>query len=152
MDCMNSFRFPFNEINDSEFRNLMLNYDIRDPIYDMNNVLITREIASHDDDVDSGDNSMLNNLHKLNKTEYITLEELNQLQTTSDSLNLLQINCRSLKKNLSQVKNLLMHFNDKPSIISLSESWIKQSDNLSVFAIHGYDFISNPRKKNLVEE
>src|SRR4051812_13285141 len=40
-----------------------------------------------------------------------------------------------------------MHFNDKPSIISLSESWIKQSDNLSVFAIHGYDFISNPRKK-----
>ena len=47
---------------------------------------------------DSDDNLMLDFHHQINKTLYITTEELSQMHVSSDSLTLLQINCRSLKK------------------------------------------------------
>ncbi len=139
------FVFPFHFVTDSEFSQMFLNYDIFSDAYDLKNVLGERDACSLDD---KDDMLLPDNYHSLNKTLFATIEELNQLNISADSLTLLQINSRSLKCNLNAIKNLLFHMSAKPSIISVSETWLKPSDKLSSCTINGYDFISAPRKNN----
>ena len=145
MDCTPVFDFQFNCLSNTELIQFVNYFDIKSSTYDLNQVLQFRNLPSSLDDdsgLDSGANSYLHE----NKSKFITTEEISQLQIFPDSLSVLQINCRSLSKNFEQLKNLLNNFNKKPSLISLSERWIKPSDNVSIFALCGYNFVSTPRK------
>src|SRR3989442_2208618 len=124
VDHFSTFVFPFHSVTDSEFL-LSLSYDIDSAVYDLNKVLINNDTSNSFHD--KTDMSLSDNIYTSNKTLYVTIEELNQLNVATDSLSLLQLNSRSLKKNLNSIKNLLFHFPVKPSIISIAETWIKPS-------------------------
>src|SRR2546425_4767088 len=101
MDSCNVHEFPFSSLSDSELLYLTLKYDIDDTKYDMNSVLEHRTVIS-DGANEINDEQLQNNLQQINKTVYVTLEEINKTQTSSDSLSVLQINSRSLKKILNR--------------------------------------------------
>ena len=115
------------------------------PNFNLNNILQIRSneiIADTFMDFDATrSNSKLDN-----NSLYVTLEDLGQLPTNLESLSVLQVNCRSLKKNFDQVKILLSNFSSLPSVIALSETWLSPSDQTSLFNLPGYSFISVPRK------
>jgi hypothetical protein len=53
---------------------------------------------------------------------------------------------QKFKKNHDQLLNLLQRFTHPPSIITLSETWIKDLDYKPYFNLPGYTFISRSRK------
>ena len=81
-------------------------------------------------------------------TQYITIQEIPNLNISQNSLSILQINSRSLRKNYDHLVSLLSNFTTMPSIISISETWLKSNDPTSFFSLQGYTFISKPRKNN----
>ena len=100
---------PFCNLSNTEFYSLLSNVNLNNPLYDLNAVLGERDIqSSHDSNFEEIPEANL--LGYENKSQYITTEEISCLSTSHDSLTLLQINCRSLKKNHDQLLNLLNQF------------------------------------------
>jgi hypothetical protein len=144
-----NFVFPYSQLNDVEFKLNLQNVDLSRSIYDLNNVLQTRNMLLIDKCEDDFDiDYELNNTLYNNDSKYITVEEIPQLCSSQKSLSILQLNCRSLKKNFECLVNLLEHFEQNPSIISLSETWLRDSDQTSLYSLSGYTLISKPRKNN----
>src|SRR2546425_741590 len=125
---------------------MICDYDLGHPMYNFNNALKTRNLHTNLDDDTCADCNLLTPVFD-NCTKYVTLEELADINFSSESLTILQLNCRSLKKNFDQLNLLLSNFSTAPQIISLSETWLKPSDQLPYFSIPGYQFISVPRRK-----
>ena len=80
--------------------------------------------------------------------KYVTEDEINDFTQLNsvDKLSFLQINCRSLNKNFDGVINLLSTFNDKPTCVAVTETWLN-STNHNLFHLPGYEFISSYREK-----
>ena len=145
MTCTTMFSFPFHCLNDTEFLQFIYDVDISNSSLDLQQVLQLRNLNSPID-CDFESDSTADNYQNLNKSKFITMEEISQLKFFPESLSILQINCRSLSTNFEHLKNLLSNFNNKPLLISLSETWLKPSDEPSLFALNGYNFVSTPRK------
>ena len=79
--------------------------------------------------------------------KYVTIEELRQVTEGQSAVNfsLLQVNCRSLYKNFDQLKLLLTLCAIRPTIISLSETWMKSGDE-RYFDMPGYTLYSSARE------
>jgi len=146
MACQSTttFVFPFNCLNDIELKLLYYDFDPNDPMYDLNSLLLTGDTQSPNDDDIITDPGSIVSLYD-NCSKFITIEELSNLNLSSTSLSVLQINCRSLKKNYDQLVTLLRNFNTNPSIISMSETWLKPSDQIFFFSLSGYTLVSKPR-------
>jgi hypothetical protein len=63
----------------------------------------------------------------------------------ADSLSILHVNCRSLKKNCAELTNLLCIAEKKINIIALTETWLDAS-NEKLYQIDGYSFVCLSRK------
>src|SRR6266516_1517540 len=137
---------PFHCISNDEFINLVCNYDLSNSDYDLSSIL-----ASRNEGLDLEDDPNFNySVHASsleNRSKYVTIDEMAQLKFLPNSLTILQINCKSLKKNLGDLKFFLSNLPEPPSVISLSETWLKPSHQLSYFALQGYSFVSAPRKQ-----
>ena len=144
MVCTDLIIFPFANVSNSEFMSLFANCDSNMEQFDLNSVLSSKHLHSVNDDMTSL-SSILINSSNLHNTVYITTEEINNLHFLPANLSVLQLNCRSIKKNFNSIKHFLLNFNNKPDIISLSETWLKPSDKINTFAIAGYTLISVPR-------
>ena len=92
---------PFYNLNDNEFVHFML--DLSNSAHDFRSILQLRN--SNTDIANNLEiDPMLDHSLHINNTIYITTEELSQLQVCNSSLSVLQINCRSLKKNSLTLK------------------------------------------------
>ena len=56
----------------------------------------------------------------------------------SNELTMMTFNIRSIKKNFNNFEQLLSRFKSKIHIICLTETWLKESDNIKDFEIEGY--------------
>ena len=102
-------------------------------------------ISIVDDELEANDDALHYNIPSF-ASKYITDSKLNDFFQFEDrsALNLLHVNCRSLKKNFNSLNNLLNMVNYSISVIAVTETWL--SDSLrDVYDIPGYNFISLPR-------
>ena len=79
-------------------------------------------------------------------SKYITDNKLNKFFKFDDksALNVMHVNCRSLKQNFGALTNLLNQLTSNISVIALTETWPSESLQ-DVYNIPGYNFISNHR-------
>ena len=91
----------------------------------------TAEILN-DDSFDPDVNFFNNNIENLD-TPYISHEKIKDLNvnTSANTLSVLHLNIRSMKKNLESFKLFLPNFNFDFSIICFSETWLDDSFSLS---------------------
>src|ERR1700690_3033710 len=77
-------------------------------------------------------------------SKYITDNKLNEFFKFDDksALNVMHVNCRSLKQNFGALTNLLNQLTSNISVIALTETWPSESLQ-DVYNIPGYNFISN---------
>ena len=87
----------------------------------------TAEILN-DDSFDPDVNFFNNNIEKLD-TPYISHEKIEDLNinTSANTLSVLHLNIRSMKKNFKSLKLFLSNFNSDFSIICFSETWLDDS-------------------------
>lgn len=79
---------------------------------------------------------------------YYSVDELNNalLRKPLSAISLLQLNARSIRNKFDEVLKLLDSVHLKFTVISVVESWIKESDPPSCYEIHGYKKFSLLRK------
>ena len=73
---------------------------------------------------------------------YSTLHDFIPLHNSNISI--LHLNCRSLKKNLPSLITLLATLNTRPTIIALTETWLKEGEEIFL-SIPNYTLVSSPR-------
>ena len=59
-------------------------------------------------------------------------KELNQVT-------IMHINVRSIKKNLDNLEALILGLESPPSVLCLSETWLKENDDPKCYLIQGYN-------------
>ena len=79
-------------------------------------------------------------------SKYITEDKLNDFFHFKDNsaLNLMHVNCRSIKKNFVPLNNLMNLLSGQISALAVTETWLTESLQ-DVYNIPGYNFISNHR-------
>ena len=68
------------------------------------------------------------------------------LEIGNDSFSMLQINIRSIPKNLSKLENYLCSLAHSFTVIGISETWLKES-NASCYSLNGYNHFLQCRKE-----
>ena len=79
-------------------------------------------------------------------SKYITEGEVNNFMCfdVTTAINLLHINCRSLKKNFNSFSTFINGFLNPLLAIGVTETWLNESHD-DIYSLHGYNFISKPR-------
>lgn len=93
-----------------------------------------------------GDESLLSDSFFPSNSRYIEVCELSdffKFQGTS-AINIMHLNCRSLRKNYCNVVNLLTSISKPITAIALSETWLT-SLNEDTYSLPGYQFVSQTR-------
>lgn len=83
-------------------------------------------------------------------TPYINESELNDFYYSqgASSINIIHINCRSIKKNFRELVTLVDLLSRPLSIIAVTETWLNPQ-NEDTYSIPGYKFISLSRAEKL---
>src|SRR5437867_2813444 len=141
------FILPFDCLNNFEFIQLFRDIDHSNSVCDLNDLLCNRDMNLRDDhDLNNDFDTAIS--CNVSNTQYITTEEISDLSISQNSLSILQINARSLNKNFDRLVNLLSNFKSAPSIISISETWLKSNDQNSFLSLNNFTFVSRPRQIN----
>ena len=146
--CGSNFVFPFTTISDAELNYLSANFD--PTVTSIEHLLNSQLDASF---VRQTETDLIEDISEIKlstgKCSYITLDTLFTLDPPPPSqFSILQLSCRSIKRNFDKIKLLLSHFKTSPSVISLSETWIPNDCMNKLFSLQGYNFISKPRPGN----
>ena len=98
------------------------------------------------EDEHNGSDDPLNLGNLLSTSKYITVDTLNSFFKFDDfsAINILHVNCRSLKKNFSPFKDLLNVMSHPLLAIAVSETWLSEHFQ-DVYSLPGYKFVSNSR-------
>jgi Endonuclease-reverse transcriptase len=102
------------------------------------------------DEDDSDNESDAPYYHRLNQVSpYITeyrLDEFFELdkKTKRHCLNIMHINCRSIKKNFNGIRDLLNNTSNCLTAIAVTETWLNCT-TADAYVLPGYTFISKPR-------
>ena len=94
-----------------------------------------------DDDLDSSDTQMFTN------SNYITEDELSKFYNPVNhfsAINLLHVNCRSLKKNFNHLKNLISMISEPVMAIAVTETWLVDSLH-HAYELPNYNFVGKSR-------
>ena len=96
-------------------------------------------------DIEENDESINFNVPSFAR-KYLTSDKLNKFFNLEDNsaLNLLHINCRSLKKIVGPLNNLLNSMSSYLSAIAVTETWLTDALH-DVYHIPGYKFIGQSR-------
>ena len=99
---------------------------------------IDENILSSDDESDILFNSK--------KSRYITESDLDLFCNFNNhtGLNIMHLNCRSIKKNFDSLKTLLSSFSRKLTAIAISETWLSPATE-DIYQLNGYSFVSNSK-------
>lgn len=73
---------------------------------------------------------------------------INSDASGSNCINLLHINCRSLKKNFDSISTLLAPLSDNLTAIALSETWLTSATE-QLYTLNGYTFVSKHRTNKI---
>ena len=80
-----------------------------------------------------------------NTCDYFTVNEFNSKVKCIDNLSLIHLNVRSLKANFINIQRYLDVINFEFDIIAVSESWLNDHDDLTLFCLEGYDIVNMNR-------
>ena len=139
---MNEFVFPFfNVKDDSDLQALIWNEPSN-----LLNTLKTDKLQINDL-LDENEFSTPINWNP-DACKYITIDEVDSISKDKNSLTIVQINARSLKKNFEAIKTFISNFNTPPDVIAIAETWLKDHED-KFYQISGYYFVSVPRKGKL---
>lgn len=142
---------PFCHLNDDDFNLAIFEMNHGVVNFDTNrlesqhfNPIRNAQLTPQTTDLDP-DQQFLN----LPDSKYFISEEFNQLYLkTNVDLSLLHLNARSINQNFDdKVTDFLNTIESNFSIIGISETWIKNSNN--DIHINGYDFINNYREDRI---
>ena len=122
MDCSkqeNEFNFPFTCISDVELKYITL-----DEFISSNNLTQILDSQLNDFTLDinvNQSNFLPDEASQANLADipckYVSLDELADLKIHQDTFSILQLNCRSIKKNFDKLKLLLNQFPKPPDVI-----------------------------------
>jgi Reverse transcriptase (RNA-dependent DNA polymerase) len=142
---MATFTFPFYNISNNEFCYLFSPL----PTPTLSDYLDTSAISTptHSDFPDLADNINLAQLIN-SQCSYSSTDDINSWLTSSSTLSILNINARSLNRNIDKIKLLLINFSTTPDIITITESWLQSNLPTSLVDLDGYNLISVPRACN----
>ena len=156
--CKKCYRniFPFYDLNNEEFlmyRNNLKEHSVE--MYESCNLL-----NNQDNNNDLTFEDLDSNTFEINvSSKYLLEEEFCKIfsnrkydsietPTNKETLNIMHLNCRSIKRNYDSVFELLNNLNFKFDIIAISESWFNKNDDVSLYNIQGYNsFICNRESK-----
>ena len=65
--------------------------------------------------------------------------KLSKISCHIDEKLIMNINVRSLKKNLDSLESLVLGLESPPAIICITETWLNENDDPKTFLIHGYN-------------
>lgn len=149
--CVNQ-TLPFNGVDDDELDMMFFNYN--ENIYnlyqcckDLNVEYDTRQILCNND-IDPDMNFYNVNCFNSNDSLYYLECEFNQmyLSKSNSGLSIIHLNCRSLLAHFNNIENYLLSLKNTFDIIALSETWLKDSQDIKQFNMDGFTIYSNPRK------
>ena len=72
-------------------------------------------------------------------------KQKHSLQKNSSNKNL-NVNVRSIKKNLSKLESLILSFNDTPDILCLTETWLNDEDDPELYLVNGYTQVKSKNR------
>lgn len=151
---------PFSHLNDEEFFSVIsgTNSIIYDDINDRVKDLSFNPFDFNDNDIaiDSSVDPDLNffgmQSNQLSSCNYFVEDQFNHKIAKShnkDNFSLFHINIRSLNRNFEDLQNYLGLLNINFTTIALTETWLKDSQDSSYFAISGYNFEHKNRTNKL---
>ena len=79
-------------------------------------------------------------------SNYYTENEFNQIPNLDKNFSIFNVNIRSIPKNFDRLRHYLLELNHNFSVISISETWLKQY-NKTLYNIKGYTHVSQIREK-----
>jgi len=138
---MNVFNFPYASCTDNELLHLLSNSSVLSHIDALNISNIINDNLNIDNDIDLPN---LNSIFDVN-CNYSSTLDISSWSSFPNSFSILNINARSLNTNFDQIKVLLSYFDNKPDIITVSETWLQSTTPLQPFALINYNIISVPR-------
>ena len=154
--CCNNFIFPFASITDEELSKQLQINDKSDNFVSVNactlNSLFSNFLPINPDSTcDENDKTTL--LPFNNDTDYIDTENAGiflQTDTASPNFSALSLNIRSINnyKNFAKLESLLASLKFSPTIIAVSETWLRQHHSCYQPVLPGYTFVSNSRSKH----
>ena len=133
----------------SLYSNLMLSdaNNIEFNPFDLNDDVMNTESYDIDPDLQYFNDSTY--LHNVNNCNYFLEETFNKksqdLSIDENCFSFMQINIRSIPKNLNKLVNLLQMINIHFSVIGISETWLKDH-NATCYTVPGYKHYYNHRR------
>lgn len=77
---------------------------------------------------------------------YYTEEKFTSKVTHKNGLALLHFNCRSIKSSFEAVKKIVVTSNIEFDVITVSETWLNDNDDLTIYALHNFCAVVKNRK------
>src|SRR5882757_9178860 len=68
-------------------------------------------------------------------SDYLTTEELQNINIIGTGITFLHVNCRCIGKNFSSFLDLLRHMHNYPCAIALTETWLETDEHLFLHQI-----------------
>ena len=149
-----SFTFPFRSCSDKEFAELF-DFGNSNLLYSSKNLNdLFKNISTYNEhSIANQDSCNVNEINFFQNVDdqYLSSKDANSLlfNTSNENSNfsVLCLNIRSLSnlKNFSKLEGLLSSLTLAPSLIAITETWLKPNYSESIVNLPGYSFISNPR-------
>ena len=154
--CCNNFIFPFASVTDEELSKQLQINDKSDNFVSVNactlNSLFSNFLPINPDSTcDENDETTLFPFN--DDTDYIDTENAGiflQTDTASPNFSALSLNIRPINnyKNFAKLESLLASLKFSPTIIAVSETWLRQHHSCYQPVLPGYTYVSNSRSKH----
>ena len=154
------FSFSFASCSEVEFDDI---FNPTDSCYDKTrnahdlNLMFNNTINSDNTSINDTDNDIISeeddpftiNSNKQNVTTNLVRKSLTHDSSSHFNFTAISVNIKSLNnyKNLAKLKSLLSALSFKPSIIAVTETWLKPDQLGPHTNLSNYTFLSNPRSK-----
>ena len=152
--CNDLLSLPFNHIiDDNEYLLVLYNMSFDHNLKSVNNIIVDRfkDLVYNPmkDIEDTRDDSGVNFDCYSNNTEYYTDDNLDEMSKSisDDNLSMLNVNIRSICKNLDSLKDYLHCCNIRFNVIGIAETWLNDKPH-DYFQLNGYNLEIHNRDNN----
>ena len=155
MSHHDKFSFPFSSISDDDFANQfqanVKSHNFVLPDASLLNSLFSNFLRDNPDC--TSDDDVETTLFPSDGIKYITSDSafsFQQFEFNNHNFTALSLNIRSINnyKNFAKLEALLSSLNFSPTIISVSETWLRQSHSSCQPILPGYTFVTNSRSRH----
>ena len=141
--------FPFYTVDEDEFAYIHTDIDGTAEFIDLynkcryidinQNLYTEHNVCDFEDKIDPNNNFFAN---IESECSYYTASEFNNKMKPGQNLSLIHFNCRSIKANFENMNYFLESLDVKFDIIAVSETWLRDSDNISDYSIENYEIVN----------